>query len=65
LDGVNAASLGLMAAVTYTLGQAALVDLFTVVLAILSAIVVFRFKVNSAWLVLAGGILGLMAQLVT
>lgn len=65
LDGVNAASLGLMAAVTYTLGQAALVDLFTVALAILSAIVVFRFKVNSAWLVLAGGILGLMAQLVT
>ena len=65
LDGVNAASLGLMAAVTYTLGRAALVDLLTVVLALLSAIVVFRFKVNSAWLVLAGGVVGLVAQLVT
>ena len=65
LDGVNAASLGLMAAVTYTLGRAALVDLLTVVLAVLSAIVVFRFKVNSAWLVLAGGVVGLVAQLVT
>ena len=65
LDGVNAASLGLMAAVTYTLGRAALVDLLTVVLALLSAIVVFRFKVNSAWLILAGGVVGLVAQLVT
>lgn len=65
LDGVNAASLGLMAAVTFTLGQAALVDLLTVVLAVVSAFVVFRFKVNSAWLVLAGGIVGLVAQLVT
>jgi len=45
LDGVNAASLGLMAGVTYTLGR--LVDWLTVVLAILSAIAVF-FKVNSA-----------------
>ncbi len=64
LDGINAASLGLMAAVTYTLGQAALVDLLTVVLALISAIVVFRFKVNSAWLVLAGGIVGLVALVI-
>lgn len=61
LDGVNAASLGLMAGVTLTLGQAALVDGLTIVLAILSAIALFRFKVNSAWLVLAGGIVGLVA----
>jgi chromate transporter len=59
LDGVNAASLGLMAGVTYTLGQAAVVDWATVVVAILSAIAVFRFKLNSAWLVLAGGGVGL------
>ena len=58
LDGVNAASLGLMAGVTYTLGQTALIDWLTVVLAILSASAVFRFKVNSAWLVLAGGMVG-------
>lgn len=65
LDGVNAASLGLMAVVTYTLGRAAVVDLLTVVLALLSAIAIFRFKVNSAWLVLAGGVVGLVAQLIT
>lgn len=63
LDGVNAASLGLMAGVTYTLGQAALIDWVTVVLAGLSAIAVFRYKVNSAWLVLAGGAIGLAFHL--
>ena len=63
LDGVNAASLGLMAVVTYTLGRDAIVDWLTIVLALLSLIAVFRFKVNSAWLVLIGGGVGLLAQL--
>ncbi|QMS89844.1 chromate transporter [Nostoc edaphicum CCNP1411] len=63
LDGVNAASLGLMAGVTYTLGQAALVDWLTIIMAILSAIAVFRFKINSAWLVLAGGAIGLASHI--
>lgn len=63
LDGVNAASLGLMAGVTYTLGRTALTDGLTLALAILSAIALFRFKVNSAWLVLAGGAIGLTAYL--
>ncbi len=64
LDGVNAASLGLMAAVTYTLGRAALVDGVTIIVAILSAIAVFRFNVNSAWLVLAGGAIGLVSRFI-
>ncbi|MBD2206717.1 chromate transporter [Calothrix sp. FACHB-1219] len=59
LDGVNAASMGLMAGVTYTLGRAALIDWVTIIVAIASAIAVFRFKINSAWLVLAGGLIGL------
>ncbi|MCA1992607.1 MAG: chromate transporter [Coleofasciculus sp. S288] len=63
LDGVNAASLGLMAGVTYTLGQTALVDWLTVVVVILSAIAVFRFKINSAWLVPAGGAIGFASHL--
>jgi chromate transporter len=65
LNGVNAASLGLMAGVTYTLGRAALVDWLTVVLAIISAIAVFRFKINSAWLVLIGGAIGLASYLIS
>ncbi|HEY9800129.1 MAG TPA: chromate transporter [Leptolyngbyaceae cyanobacterium] len=63
LDGVNAASLGLMAGVTYTLGRAAIVDWLTIILAVVSAIAVFRFKINSAWLVLAGGVIGLATNL--
>ena len=60
LDGVNAASLGLMAGVTFTLGQAAVVDGWTLILAVASAIALFRFKLSSMWLVLSGGLIGLM-----
>ena len=59
LDGVNVASLALMAAVTWRLGRAAIVDLPTAVLAIVSAIALLRFRVSSAWLVLAGAVVGL------
>jgi chromate transporter len=62
LDGVNAASLGLMAVVTLTLAQAALIDPLTIGLGIVSAIAVFRFNVNSAWLVLAGAAIGFLSQ---
>ncbi|MCC5604368.1 chromate transporter [Nostoc favosum] len=63
LDGVNAASLGLMAGVAYTLGRAALVDWLTIIVAIVSAIAVFQFKINSAWLVLAGGAIGFASHI--
>lgn len=63
LDGVNAAALGLMAAVTWQLGRAALVDWLTVLLALLAAGLLLHFKINSAWLVLAGGLVGLVARL--
>lgn len=62
LNGVNAASLGLMGAVTYTLGREAIVDWLTLGLVVVSAIAVFRFKVNSAWIVLAGGLIGFLAH---
>lgn len=63
LDGVNAGALGLMAGVTITLARAAVVDWLTVVVAILSAIAVFRFKINPVWLVIVGGAIGLMSHL--
>ncbi|MCW3099870.1 MAG: Chromate transport protein ChrA, partial [Chthonomonadaceae bacterium] len=62
LDGVNVASLGLMAVVTWELGRAALVDAVTVALALLSALLLFRFRVNSLWLVLGGAFMGLLAS---
>jgi chromate transporter len=60
LDGVNAASLALMAVVSYELGRSALVDIPSVVLAILSALGLFYFRLNSALLVLGGAIAGLL-----
>jgi chromate transporter len=53
LDGVNVASLALIAAVTWQ-GRASLVDTLTVLLAMASLIALLRFRVNSAWLVLVG-----------
>ncbi|HTY81422.1 MAG TPA: chromate efflux transporter [Dehalococcoidales bacterium] len=65
LDGVNVAALGLMAAVTWTLGRAGIIDWFTIALAVVSLVLVFRFKVNSAFLVLGGGALGIVFKLLT
>jgi chromate transporter len=58
LDGVNVASLALMTAVTWDLGRAALVDIATIGMAGASLVLLFRFKVNSAWLVLGSGVAG-------
>jgi chromate transporter len=62
LDGVNAASMGLMAVVTYTLGRAAIVDGLTIAIALLSSATIFRFKLNSIWLILIGGMIGIIAK---
>ena len=59
LDGVVIASLGLMAVVTWQLLHAALVDWITLSLAAVSALLLFRYKTNSAWLVLGGALVGL------
>jgi chromate transporter len=64
LDGVNVASLALMAAVSYDLGRSAIVDGLTAGLAIASAILLLRFRTNSAWLVLGGAAIGVAAHLV-
>ncbi len=58
LDGVNVASLALMVVVSAQLARAALVDAPSIALALVSAALLVRWKVNSAWLVLAGAALG-------
>jgi chromate transporter len=62
LDGVNVASLGLMAVVSVKLGIASLLDPFTIILFVIALAVIMRFKVNSAWAILAGGVLGFLYQ---
>jgi chromate transporter len=61
LDGVNVASLGLMAAVTWQLGRASLTGPLTILIAIGSFVSLVWFKVNSTWLIAGGGIIGLLS----
>ena len=63
LDGVNVGAWALMAAVTLFLARAAVIDVTTMLLAISSAFVLIRYRVNSAWLVLGGGLIGLATTL--
>jgi chromate transporter len=60
LDGVNVASLALMANVTWQLGRTALVDGPTIAIAVASACLLAWRGVNSLWLVIAGAIIGLL-----
>jgi len=64
LDGVNVASVALMAVVAVQLGRSALVDGVTVVLAFAAAALLLSGRVNSAWLVLAGGAVGVLSGVV-
>lgn len=63
LDGLNAASFGLMAAVTWQLGRAALVDFPALAIGLVSAGLLFRFRVNPTWLVAGGAMAGLLKLL--
>lgn len=62
LDGVNAASLGLMAAVTWQLGRASILDLLTVLIGLASLILLTRWRVNPTWLIAGGALVGLLSQ---
>ena len=60
LDGVNVASLALMGVVTAQLARSALTGPATVALAVASAVLLLRWRVNSAWLVLGGALAGVL-----
>jgi chromate transporter len=63
LDAVNIASLALMAAVTGLLVQDAIGDLTTASLAVGGAVLLVRYRLNSAWLIAGGAAIGLMVKL--
>ena len=64
LDGVNFASIGLMAGVTWEVGVSALVDPLSVVLALAALVLLLRFNLSASWLILGGGTLGLLQGMV-
>lgn len=60
LDGVNVASVALMAGVTVQLGRASLIDLPTILIALVSFVLLLRYQVNSTWLIAGGAVAGLI-----
>ncbi|MDE2896804.1 MAG: chromate efflux transporter [Chloroflexota bacterium] len=64
LDAVNAAAVGLMTVVMVLLGRSALVDVPTILAALVALGVLILTKVNSLWLILAGAAMGATVQAV-
>lgn len=59
LDAVNVASVAIIAAVCFEMGKETITDWRTILIAIISGIIVFKFKkINSAFVVLGGFLLG-------
>jgi len=62
LDGVNVASVALMAVVVLQLGGAALVDVPTAIFALLAAVLLLRCKVGPSALVIGGAACGILVH---
>ncbi|GAA4147448.1 chromate efflux transporter [Sphingobacterium kyonggiense] len=61
LDAVNVASVAIIAAICLTMGKETITDWRTIIIALVSAFVVFKFKkVNSAFIVFGGTLLGFL-----
>jgi chromate transporter len=64
LDAVNVSAIGLMAAVTVELARHTLIDWGAGLIALVSAVALFRYNINSAWLVLGGAAIGWLLKTV-
>jgi chromate transporter len=64
LDGVNVASLALMAVVTGQLGTRTLTSVPAIAIAITSLVLLLRYRVNPTWLVAGGALIGLIGSAV-
>lgn len=62
LDGVNVAAVAVMASVAITLGRAALVDAWTWGVGVASVGLLIGTKVNPAWLIVGGAMVGMLAH---
>jgi chromate transporter len=62
LDGVNVASLALLAVVAVQLARASVVDVPTALAAVVAMALLATGRVGATWLILAGAVLGLVAR---
>ena len=65
LDGVNAAALALMAGVSFQLARTSIIDLLTLAIAVVTLLLVWKTRLNTAWYILAGALIGLGRTLLT
>jgi chromate transporter len=65
LNGVSVSSLGLMVGVLVRLGDAALVDFITWIVAAIALILLITTKIGAGWLVPAGVIIGIVHAVAT
>ena len=63
LDGVNVASLGLMAGVTWHLARVSLVSPISFAILLISGILILKYNINTTWLILAGALSGFLFRL--
>ena len=63
LDGVVAGSLALMAVVSWQLARVAIVDWITATILVVSLALLLRYRINSAWLIAGGALVGWIATL--
>jgi len=63
LDGVNVAALALMTGVMGQLARMALINWQAICLALISATLLLRYRVNSAWIILGAALLGVVTTL--
>jgi chromate transporter len=61
LDGVVVGSLALMVVVAWQLGMAAINDRLAALIFVASAVALFRFRLNSAWLIGGAALIGVIA----
>lgn len=64
LDAVNISAIGLMAAVTVHLASTTFADWRSVMIAVTAAIAGMHFKLNAAWLVLGGALIGWIMKVI-
>lgn len=64
LDAVNVSSIALMAVVTAKLAAATLTDWLPISIALIAAVLAICFRINAAWLVLGGALIGWVANFI-
>jgi chromate transporter len=65
VEGVSAAATGAIAGAAYVLATRALVDVWTVAMAVVAFVVLMRWKVSELWLIGGGALLGLLVSSAT